>query len=107
MSRTPNFPELQEGHYAVVCAERDTGIVLSLDGSWAIGDALRYRVFASLDAARSCAAELVAANPCWEATVYDSKGAVVSRYVGDMSGQHLKGKRPSTSWWFRWFGRGK
>lgn len=58
MSRPPKFPDLRDGQYAVVCAEVETGIVLSLTGVRAVGDAETYRVFATLVAAQSRAAEL-------------------------------------------------
>jgi len=39
MSSFDQFPELGEGEYAVLCTEADTGIVLSLEGAWALGQA--------------------------------------------------------------------
>jgi hypothetical protein len=107
MSRAPGFPKLHDGDYAVVCAERDTGIVLSLDGRRAIDDAQRYRVFASLDAAVSYAADLVAANPGWEAVVFDAGGVVVDTCHAEDSNQQRRERRASPRWWKRWLGREK
>ena len=33
MTRPKEFPELHEGEYAVLCAEAETGIVLSIAGT--------------------------------------------------------------------------
>ena len=82
MTRPNGFPELLPSEYAVVCAEVDTGIVLSIAGVRAIGTVDTYRVFASAAQAAACAKALVAANANWECAVLDHEGRVVERFEG-------------------------
>ncbi len=73
-----HFPALQEGHYALVCAEVATGIVLSLSGAWALGNAPRYRTCSTLEEARVTAEDIVAARRDWEVSVLDHTGTATA-----------------------------
>jgi hypothetical protein len=68
---------LRRGEYAVVLAERSTGIVLSTGGAWAVGDEERYHVFHSIDAAREFVTRTIAADPTREGVVLDHEGNAV------------------------------
>ena len=83
MIRTSVSLSLQRGESAVVCVGRDTGIILCLDGNWAIGDCEKYRVFATADEAQRCALELVTGQQGGEVTVVDSEGTAVATFVGE------------------------
>ena len=76
-----DFPELRDGQHAVVAAEVQTGIVLSLDGKWGRMDELAqcWRVFDSFAAAREFAVAEVAKNPSVEFCIYDRKDHPVER----------------------------
>lgn len=74
------FPSLTRGQFAVAQAEVDTGIVLTTDGEHRhTGSAEMYRVFGSLDAARSFAQVVVAARSRVECGIYDSEQRHVER----------------------------
>lgn len=68
------------GAFAIVCAERATGIVLNTTGAWAVPGDPRYRTFRSLDEARQEAAKLARENPEWECVVLDGGGTVLETY---------------------------
>ena len=74
------LPSLSEGEYAVLCTEAETGIVLSLEGVWALGQARRYRIHSAIDLALDCANELSSMNPSWDVVVLDCRGATVGVY---------------------------
>ena len=74
------FPELDTGQYAVLCAEVETGIVLSTAGARALGDAERYRTFATAEEAHAFGEGVVAANPQWECAVFNHGGVLVETY---------------------------
>jgi hypothetical protein len=76
-----NFPELRNGQHAVVAAEVQTGIILSLDGKrWRKDQPAEcWRVFDSLAAAREFAAAEVAKNPALEFLIHDTKDHSVER----------------------------
>ena len=78
-----DFPELRDGQQAVVAAEVQTGIVLSLDGTLRRRDepAECWRVFDSFAAAREFAVAEVAKNPLVEFCIYDRKDHTVERIV--------------------------
>lgn len=78
-----DFPELRDGQHAVVAAEVQTGIVLSLDGKrWRKDEPAEcWRVFDSFAAAREFAVAEVAKNPLVEFCIYDRKDHPVERIV--------------------------
>ncbi len=74
------FPILSPGQFAVAQAEVETGIVLTTDGERRhTGSGEMYRVFGSLDAARSFARSVVSARPRVECGIYDSQQRHVER----------------------------
>ena len=87
MSSFDQFSELGEGECAVLCTEADTGIVLFLEGAWALGQASRYRTHSTIDLALACANELSSTNPSWDVVVLDRRGTPVKVYRG-MSTNH-------------------
>jgi len=109
MTRPAGFPDLREGERAVFCAEVETGIVLNLAGTWALGTDEKYRIYSNAELASSKAKELVSANPEWEATVLDHEGRLIQTYA-DLPGYErarAARKPPArwwTLWWRRWFG---
>ena len=109
MTRPTGFPDLREGEYAVLCAEVETGIVLSLAGARAVRTDETYRIYSSAELASSKARELVSANPEWEAMVLDHEGRAIQTYR-DLPGYErarAARKPPArwwTLWWRRWFG---
>ena len=76
-----DFPKLQSGQHAVMAAEVQTGIVLSLDGKRWRKDAPAkcWRVFDSFAAAREFATAEVAKNPLVEFWIHDQKDHPVER----------------------------
>jgi hypothetical protein len=80
MGTPMEFPELREGQRAVITAEASTGIVLTLDGQWRLGDSGEaWRVFESLADARAFATAEVRARPAIECGIYDSEHRPVQR----------------------------
>ena len=78
------FPALSPGQFAVAQAEVETGIVLTTDGEHRhTGSGEMYRVFGSLDSARSFAHSVVAARPRVECGIYDSE----QRHVESITAQ--------------------
>ena len=75
-----NFPALSPGQFAVAQAELDTGVVLTANGQHRhVGEGEAFRVFGSLDAARSFARSVVSARPRVECGVYDSERRHIER----------------------------
>ena len=76
-----NFPELRNGQHAVLAAELETGIVLSLDGKIWLRDkpAKCWRVFDSFEEARQFAIAEVSKNPSVEFWIYASKDHPLER----------------------------
>ena len=74
------FPTLTPGQFAVAQAELDTGIVLATDGQHRhAGSAEMYRIFGSLDEARSFARGVVSARSRVECGIYDSEQRYIER----------------------------
>ena len=103
MSKPQSFPELQNCEYAVVCAEFDTGIILSLTGKMATGSHERYRIFSTLELAKNFAQEIVAANPGWESAVLNHEGTVIWTCRGKASDYKKPAKNLWAVWWKKWF----
>jgi hypothetical protein len=80
LSRVMTFPALSPNQFAVAQVEVDTGIVLTTDGEHRhLGSGDMYRIFDSLDAARSFARAAVSARPRIECDIYDSEQRPVER----------------------------
>lgn len=105
MTLPREFPALNQGEYAVLCAEAATGIVLSVTGTRAIGTAERYRIFSTAEEASECAKGLVAANPLWECAVFNHEGVVTESYRDEKAVLSAATRKPRTSWWRRRFSK--
>jgi hypothetical protein len=68
------IPQLKSGEYAVVFAERATGILLTTQGLRYLGEGEFYRVFDSERAAIAFAVDYVQSNPEVECSIRDNEG---------------------------------
>jgi hypothetical protein len=74
MSQPADFPDMADDEVAVLTVEADTGIVLSVDGTRALGSSQRYRVFRSLDEAIEYSRLALRTHPRWECVILDREG---------------------------------
>lgn len=99
---------MRENEFAVLCAEAETGIVLSNEGGWALGAVDCYRVFPSAEQAFECGRQLVSTNPLCECLVFDHHATVIRTYRDEVALRAaLLRKKARRSWWSRWFERGE
>jgi hypothetical protein len=96
MSGFIKFPVMDAGTYAVLFAETRTGIVLALDGQYALDNSDRYRVFSSFELAKTFANMNIIEDPRREAVILDCRRNVVLtlRDENEISASVLAETRP-------------
>jgi len=66
-----DFPEIEEGQYAVLFVELDTGIVLNVNFKRATGQDERWTIFNSFKEAEDFSWHISTENPKVECSIYD------------------------------------
>ena len=74
MNMQVKLPKLESGKCAVVFAEKTTGVLLTTNGRYYLGEGEFYRVFDSEREADAFALAYVQSNPSVECSIRDSEG---------------------------------
>lgn len=70
-------PLLNKGNYSVLSSELNTGIILTIDGEYFLGEGKTYLKFESINSVEEFIRESLILNPDREYTVYDYEGNFV------------------------------